>query len=427
MIGIGLRWFAMLTIVALLKGGAEARRARSAAAAPGRGLLDVVSALRRVAAIFLSAVLGVLAAQPPAGAAPVVLSSRAQAGAGVEIGSIVTVEGVHAHPLIGYGLVVGLAGTGDTGQATYTLQSIGNLLAKFGIRIPPGTRFDIGNVAAVMVTADLPAFAPQGTQFPVTVSSTGNAKTLQGGVLLQTPLLGHDERVHAMAQGPLSIGGAGAGASGSSVQINHPTVGIMPAGGVVVDPVADALAADGSGQIRLALRSPDYQTAAAVAAAVTADGLGTAAAQDATTVVVVPSAADPGGLAAWLSRVLALRVSPHMAARVVVNERTGTLVAGGDVHLLPAAVAHGSIKVIIKNTTTVSQPGPLSGGTTATVPNAQVSVQQGTSPVVLVGGAATLGDLVAALNTLGVAPRDLIAIIMTLQEAGALQAELVVI
>jgi flagellar P-ring protein FlgI len=384
-------------------------------------------ALRGFAMTMIALLLAMLAPLGAESAAPSIVPPAA-AQSGVEIGNIVSVEGVHAHPLIGYGLVVGLAGTGDSDQAVYTTQSVANMLAKFGIHLPAGTQMQIGNVAAVMVTADLPAFAPQGTEFPVTVSSAGNAKTLQGGVLLQTPLLGHDERVHAMAQGPLSIGGASASASGSSVQINHPTVGTMPTGGVVVDPVTDTLATDGSGQVRFALRSADYQTAAAVAAAITGSGLGTAAAVDATTVAVAPpGGGDQGALTAWLSRVLSLRVAPHMPARVVVNERTGTLVAGGDVHLLPAAIAHGSIKVIIKNTTTVSQPGPLSGGTTQVVPSAAVSVQQGASPVVLVGGAATLGDLVAALNALGVAPRDLIAIIMTLQEAGALQAELVVI
>jgi flagellar P-ring protein precursor FlgI len=359
-------------------------------------------------------------------AAPAGLSAAAQGG-GVEIGSIATVIGVHAHPLVGYGLVTGLAGTGDTGQAVYTTQSIANMLARFGVRIPPGTRFDIGNVAAVMVTGDLPAFAPEGSRFAVTVSSMGNAKSLQGGVLLETPLEDAQGHVHAVAQGPLSIGGVNAQQAGSQVQINHPTVGLMPDGGLVVDPVEDALTVDGHGVIRLALRTPDYATADEVARAISMAGLGQAAAQDASTVAVVPSEGDRAHLAAWLGRVLRLRVTPHAPARVVLNERTGTIVAGGDVYLLPAAVAHGSIKVVIRNTTQVSQPGPLSGGATVVVPNAQISVQQGASPVVLVQGAATLGDLVAALNALGVPPRDLIAIIEALKEAGALQAELVVL
>lgn len=347
--------------------------------------------------------------------------------AGVEIGSIATVEGIHGHPLTGYGLVVGLAGTGDTGQAVYTTQSIANMLARFGVHLPAGTRFDIGNTAAVIVTGDLPPFAPQGVRFPITVSSMGNAKSLQGGVLLQTPMQGLDGQVHAVGQGPLSIGGYNAQQAGNTVRINHPTVGVLPTGGLVVEPVADTLAVDDAGTLRLALRSPDYRTAAAVARTVQASGLGEAVAQDATTVVLVPPSGDRGGLTAWLSRVLALTVTPHMPARVVLDERTGTIVAGGDVHLLPAAIAHGSIKVIIRNTTQVSQPGPLSNGTTTTVPNARISVQQGVSPVVLETGAATLSDLVAALNALGVAPRDLIAIIEALQRAGALQADVVVI
>jgi flagellar P-ring protein precursor FlgI len=354
-------------------------------------------------------------------------ASWADPAAGIEIGSVATIEGVHGHPLTGYGLVVGLAGTGDTGQAIYTTQSIANMLARFGVHLPAGTRFDIGNTAAVIATGDLPAFAPQGVRFPITVSSMGNAKSLQGGVLLQTPMQGLDGQVHAVAQGPLSIGGYNAQQAGNKVQINHPTVGVMPDGGLVVAPVADALAVDDAGTLRLALRTPDYQTAAAVARAVRLSGLGGAAAQDATTIVLVPPSKDRGDLATWLSRVLALTVTPHMAARVVLDERTGTIVAGGDVQLLPAAIAHGSIKVIIRNTTGVSQPGPLSRGTTTVVPNAQISVQQGVSPMVLETGAATLSDLVAALNALGVAPRDLIAIIEALQRAGALQADVVVI
>jgi flagellar P-ring protein precursor FlgI len=362
-------------------------------------------------------------------AAALTAAAPAAQGDGVEIGSVATVTGVHAHPLAGYGLVVGLAGTGDSSQALYTTQTVANMLARFGVHLPPGTRssMQIGNVAAVVVTGDLPAFAPEGSHFAVTASSIGNAKSLQGGVLLETPLEDAQGHVHAVAQGPLSIGGVNAQQAGSQVQINHPTVGLMPDGGLVVDPVEDALTVDGHGVIRLALRTPDYATADEVARAISMAGLGQAAAQDASTVAVVPSEGDRAHLAAWLGRVLRLRVTPHAPARVVLNERTGTIVAGGDVHLLPAAVAHGSIKVVIRNTTQVSQPGPLSGGATVVVPNAQISVQQGASPVVLVQGAATLGDLVAALNALGVPPRDLIAIIEALKEAGALQEELVVL
>jgi len=354
-------------------------------------------------------------------------ASWAQTSDGVEIGSIATVEGVGDHPLVGYGLVAGLAGTGDTSQAIYTTQSVANMLARFGVHLPSGTQMNIGNVAAVMVTGSLPPFAPAGARFAVTASSMGNATSLQGGVLLETPLQGLDGQVHATAQGALSIGGFNVQQSGSSVQINHPNVGSLPAGGLVVTPISDALAVDDRGQVRFALRSPDYETANAVAQAIMMRGLGEAVAQDATTIVVVPPTGDRAALDGWVGAVLRLRITPHIAARVVINERTGTIVAGGDVHLFPAAVAHGSIKVIITNTTQVSQPGPLSNGTTTTVPNAQISVQQGTRPMVLVNGAATLSDLVAALNSLGVPPRDLIAIIESLQRAGALQAELVVL
>jgi flagellar P-ring protein precursor FlgI len=346
---------------------------------------------------------------------------------GVEIGSIATVAGVHGHPLIGYGLVVGLAGTGDTGQAVYTPQSVANMLARFGVRIPAGTRFDIGNAAAVMVTGDLPAFAPAGSRFTVTVSSLGNAKSLQGGTLLQTPLQDASGTVRAVAQGPLSIGGASAQQAGSQVRINHPTAGLVPDGALVVEPARDALELDPSGAVVLALRTPDYATAAELARAIAGAGLGAASPRDAATVAVAPPESARADLAGWLARVLRLRVAPHAPARVVVDERTGTIVAGGDVHLLPAAVAHGSIKVIIQGQTQVSQPPPLSPGATVTAPGAKISVQQGTSPMVLVQGAATLSDLVAALNTLGVPPRDLIAILEALKEAGALEAELVVI
>jgi len=346
---------------------------------------------------------------------------------GVEVGSVATVEGIHDHPLVGYGLVAGLAGTGDSSQATYTTQTVANMLAKFGIHLPTGVQMNIGNVAAVLVTGSLPAFAPEGGQFGVTVSSMGNASSLQGGVLLETPLQGLDGQVHAMAQGPLSIGGYNAQQSGSSVQINHPTVGLLPTGGLVVAPVQDTLTVDAQGEVRFALRNADYETADHIAQAIMQKGLGQAVAQDATTVVVIPSSGDRTILAAWVGEVLHLRVTPHIGAKVVINERTGTIVAGGDIHLMPAAVANGSIKVIITNTTQVSQPGPLSKGTTTTVPNAQISVEQGTKPMVLINGAATLSDLVAGLNALGVSPRDLIAIIESLQRAGALQAELEVI
>jgi len=351
----------------------------------------------------------------------------AQVPGTVEVGSVAAVQGVHDHPLVGYGLVIGLAGTGDSSQATYTTQTVANMLAKFGIHLPSGGQMTIGNVAAVLVTASLPAFTPEGGQFGVTVSSMGNATSLQGGVLLQTPLQGLDGQLRAMAQGPLSIGGLNAQQSGSSVQINHPTVGMIPGGGLVVAPIPDVLATDDQGQVRFSLRTADYLTADIIAQAITRGGLGQAAAQDATTIVVTPQSGNRGSLDGWVGQVLHLRITPHMGAKVVINERTGTIVAGGDVHLLPAAVANGSIKVIITNTTQVSQPPPLSGGTTTTVPNAQISVQQGIKPMVLVNGAATLSDLVAALNTLGVAPRDLITIIESLQRAGALQAELEVI
>jgi len=351
----------------------------------------------------------------------------AQVQSGVEVGSLATVSGVHDHPLAGYGLVVGLAGTGDSSQATYTVQTVTNMLARFGIHVPGGSQMNIGNVAAVVVTSSLPAFAPDGQRFAVTVSSMGNATSLQGGVLLQTPLQGLDGQVHAMAQGALSIGGFNAQQSGSSVQVNHPTVGMMPSGGLVVAPIDDALAVDEHGDVRFALRNPDYQTAAVIAQTINQMGLGQAVAQDATTIIVTPPMAQAEAPDAWIGQVLGLRVATHVSAKVVINERTGTIVAGGDVHLMPAAIANGSIKVIITNTTQVSQPGPFSNGTTQTVPNAQISVQQGNKPMLLVGGAATLSDLVAALNSLGVPPRDLITIIESLQRAGALQADVEVI
>lgn len=346
----------------------------------------------------------------------------------VEVGSLATVAGVHDHPLVGYGLVTGLAGTGDTGQAVYTAQSVANMLREFGVRLPPGTlqASQIGNVAAVVVTGDLPAFAPRGMRFPVTVTSVGNAKSLAGGVLLQTPLRGLDGEVHAVAQGALVVGGTAAGAPGAQVQVNVPTSAVAPTAGEVVAPVADALQVDSRGQVRLVLRSPDYQTAAAVARAVAEHGLGAARAVDAVTVAVVPSPIDRNDLAEWVGRVMRLTVPAHMPARVVIDERTGTLIAGGDVRLLPAAVAHGSIKVVITTTTQVSQPPPLSGGQTTVTPQSQVHVAQGAGHVVLVPGAATLSTLVGALNALGVSAQDLVAIVQALYRAGALQAELVV-
>jgi flagellar P-ring protein precursor FlgI len=345
----------------------------------------------------------------------------------VRLKDVVSLQGVQATPLIGYGLVVGLNKTGDRRQTIFSAQTLANMLERFGVSVP-GAEIKIENVAAVMVTSELPAFVRNGVRIDVTVSSVGDAKSLQGGTLLATALRGPDGSVYALAQGPLSLGGFGGGdGGGNSVQVNHLTAGRVPGGGLVQ---ASSRVQLPTGQdVTLAMRDPDFVNARRVADAINTDlGPSTARAVDAATVVVKVPDAYTNALPDLMARLEPLPLSIDTIARVVINERTGTVVVGANVRLGTAAVAHGNLSVKIRTQYDVSQPNPLSkGGETAVVPRTDVNVEEGDSKLVTLEEGTTLDGVVRALNALGATPRDIIAIMQALKAAGALQAELVIL
>ena len=359
-------------------------------------------------------------AWPMRGAALAVLLSCAVAW-GDRLKDIAIVRGVRANQLLGYGLVVGLQGTGDDSATTFTVQSIVSMLRRLNVRVDSG-QLTVRNVAAVAVTGALPPFARAGGRFDVTVSSIGSAKSLQGGTLLPTPLLGADSKTYALAQGALSLGGFEAGGStGSAVRKNHTTVGRIPLGATVEREVPFELGR--GGEIVVALREPDFTTATRVAAAVGAMlGEGAARASDPGTIVV--TAPKGRGLVELVAGLEALDVTPDTVARVVVNERTGTVVMGEGVRLASVALAHGGLTVEVRESRYASQPPALSGGTTVVVPQSDVKAAEAPGEVRQLQAAATLGDVVRALNALGVTPRDLVAILQGLKAVGALRAEL---
>jgi flagellar P-ring protein precursor FlgI len=338
---------------------------------------------------------------------------------------LVDVEGVRENPLVGYGLVVGLQGTGDDASSPATRQALAQLIKHLGVTIDPA-QIKAKNVAAVVVTAQLPPFARAGSTIDVTVSSVGTAKSLQGGTLVATPLKGADKRTYALAQGSLSLGGfAVEGASGSAQKKNHATVARVPGGGVIEQGAPGALADD---EVVLLLHDPDFTTASRIAEAVDgALGPGSAVVRDPGAVVVRVGKAWRGkvvGLVATLER---LEVVPDAPAKVVIDERTGTIVVGAGVTLGPAAIAYGSLTVTVSERQTVSQPGVLSNGDTVTTPESGVAVEEGGGGLVVENGAATVGELAAVLNALGLKPRDLVAIFQALAAAGALRAEIEVL
>ncbi len=342
------------------------------------------------------------------------------------VGDLARFQGVRANSLVGYGIVVGLPGTGDDNLA-YTVQSMRSAASALGIQLPPGVNPALKNAAAVMITAELPPFAKPGQRVDATVSALGRAKSLRGGTLLLAPLRGVDGQTYALVQGNVSVGGFGAeGADGSRIVVNTPTSGRIPAG-ATVEREAPSPFAD-SEWIVLDLVSPSFGTAQALAGAIDAAlGPGRAEALDAVS-VRVRAPGGPADRVALASRLENLRVAPVGGpARVVVNARTGTVVISGDVRVLPAAVTHGSLTLAVSERIEVSQPAPLSrGGRTVVVPNSEVAAIAEPARMGLIG-AARLSDIVEAVNRLGVAPGDLVAILEALKEAGALRAELVVI
>ncbi|MCW5655634.1 MAG: flagellar basal body P-ring protein FlgI [Hydrogenophaga sp.] len=361
-----------------------------------------------------------------AGAAlAVALPAAAQA---IRVKEIAAVQGVRSNQLTGYGLVVGLDGTGDqTTQMPYTAQSMNNYLQQMGLSLPPGASMQLKNVAAVMVTAQLPAFAQPGQAIDVTVSSIGNAKSLRGGTLITTPLRGADGEIYALAQGNLLVGGAGASAGGSKVQINHLSAGRVPGGAQVERAVPTPFALGET--IDLGLNSSDFQTASRVTDAINrAMGAGVASALDGR-VVRLRAPANPSERVAFLARVEEVRLDAAVpTARVIINSRTGSIVMNQAVTLGACAVSHGNLSVSISSTPVISQPNPLSvGGQTVVSEKANIQISQDKGSLIQLDTAPQLGDVVRALNTLGATPQDLLAILQAIKASGALNAELEVI
>ncbi len=344
------------------------------------------------------------------------------------IKDLAAIAGVRTNQLLGYGLVVGLNGTGDKSSSSpFTEQSLKSMLNQLGIVVPPGTRINPKNVAAVSINADLPAFAKPGQKIDITVSSIGDAKSLRGGTLLMSPLKGADGRVYAIAQGNLVVGGLSAsGADGSSITINIPSVGRIPNGATVERTVTSGF--NQGTFLTLNLHEGDFTTANRVVESINqAIGPGAARALDSTS-VRVNTPIDPNQRVSFVSLIENLPVEPgEVAARVIVNSRTGTVVISNQVQVSPAAVSHGSLTVTISESNEVSQPEALSGGTTTVVPRSDVSVAEGGSRMFLFNPGVTLNEVVRAVNQVGAAPSDLVAILEALKQAGALKAELVII
>jgi flagellar P-ring protein FlgI len=343
------------------------------------------------------------------------------AAAPVRLKELADVQGMRENALYGYGLVVGLAGTGDTEQVFFTSQSISGMLGRLGIRIDPHD-VRVRNVAAVMVTARLPAFARPGTRMDVSVSSMGNARSLAGGVLLITPLTGADGQVYGLAQGPVQAGGIDVAAFGSSFQKNQPTSGRVPAGATIERAVAPNLDKE---KVTLGLKRPDFTTANNLAEAINkALGEEAAKAIDPAAVVVKVPAAFKGKSVSLMTKLESLQVEADERARVVVSERTGTVVAGERVRIHPVSVAQGGLSISVRAMPVVYQPNAFSQGRTVQTRQAQIDVKDKEKQVIALPATSTVEDLTKALNLLGATPRDLIAILQAMKAAGALDADL---
>ncbi len=343
------------------------------------------------------------------------------------IKDLATIAGVRDNQLVGYGLVVGLDGSGDqTTQTPFTVQSIINMLGNMGVALPPGTRLQLKNVAAVMVTANLPPFARPGQQIDITVSSIGNARSLRGGTLVMTPLKGADGQIYAMAQGNLLVGGAGAAAGGAAQTINHLAAGRIPGGATVERAVPSAL---GQGEhVLLELRDTDFGTARRVVDAINlATANGVAQALDGRT-IQVRAPLDSTDRVAFLGMLENLMVTPEQQmAKVIVNARTGSVVMNQRVTLQNVAVAHGNLTVRIGTDVAVVQPPPFSPGETVVVERGRVDIEQAEASIMNIPSSASLADVVNALNAIGASPMDLVSILQAMRSAGALRAELEVI
>ena len=371
--------------------------------------------MRKLRAVLTWAiVLAMLAGSGPVSAAAVI-----QSPGNTRIKDVAKVQGVRANQLVGYGLVFGLAGTGDSNKSVNTIQSVVNMLRSFGVLVDQ-TKLQSKNVAAVMISSKLPAFVKSGDTIDVTVSSMGDAKSLAGGTLIQTPLRAANGNVYAVAQGPVTTGGFAAGGTGANVQKNFPTVGLITNGAIVERDVPFQIGANG--QFNLALNRPDFTTATRIAEAITQRFGTIAVARDPGTVTVsLPAGQDVVGFVAAIEE---LRIRPDEVARVVINERTGTIVMGSNVSIDEVAVAQGGLTVKITKTREVSQPLPFSQGRTVTTPRQSVNAQEGSGNLLVLPSTASVGDVVAALNSVGATPRDIIAILQAMKAAGALHAEM---
>jgi flagellar P-ring protein precursor FlgI len=339
------------------------------------------------------------------------------------IKDLANIEGVRQNQLIGYGLVVGLNGTGDTlNNIPFTKQSLQAMLERMGVNIR-GATIRTGNVAAVMVTGNLPPFGTQGTRMDVTVSALGDSKNLQGGTLLVTPLLGADGNVYAVAQGSLAIGGFQAEGNAASITKGVPTVGRIANGAIIEREIEFAL--NRLPNVRLALRNPDFTTAKRIAAAVN-DFLGAKTAEplDPSTVQLSIPAEFKGNVVAMLTEIEQLQVDPDLGAKIIIDERSGIIVMGRDVRVATVAVAQGNLTVTISESPQVSQPNPQSRGRTVVTPNSKVGVSEDGKKFAMVKDGVSLQQLVDGLNGLGIGPRDLIGILQAIKAAGAIQADI---
>lgn len=348
----------------------------------------------------------------------------AGAASATRIKDVTHVEGARENQLIGYGLVVGLDGSGDGSSTEFTVRSLVSYLRRQGMTIDPEL-VKTDNVAAVIVTADLPAFARTGQRLDVNVASIGDAESLQGGTLLMTELKGADGQVYAVAQGSMSLGGFDAGAGGTSVQKNHTTAGKVPGGALIEREPPTRL--EGRTTLRLLLENPDFTTAERIAAVINQNFPDAAAlANDNAAVALQVPADQQPQIASFIAALESLPVHPDSRARIVIDERNGTVVMGEDVRISTLAIAHGSLSIQIARTNQVSQPAPFSEGQTVPFANTEVNVEEGGDRLTMVDEGVSLGEVVQSLNAIGVTPRDLIAILQSIKSAGALQAEIVI-
>ncbi len=342
----------------------------------------------------------------------------------VRVKDLVQIQGVRENRLAGYGLIVGLNGTGDKSGSQFTIRSLANMLRNMGIMVDPNS-LKVKNVAAVIVTANLPPFAKSSQKLDCTISSVGDASSLAGGTLISAPLYGPDGKVYAMAQGPISVGGfAVGGDSGTGVTKNFPTVGTVPSGAVVERSMDLDL-----GQIMtLVMNNPDFTTAHRMVESINSRlGAKVAAAKDLSTVQVEVPQGYKNNIVDFVAMIESFEVRPDNRAKVIVNERTGTVVMGTDVKISTVAIAHGNLNIKISEEPSVSQPNPLSKGVTTVTPQTNVTVEEGGKQLVMLPSGTSIGALVSALNAIGVSPRDLVVILQCIKRTGALYADLEVI